>query len=131
MSITIAEVLHIMICGEGHIAVLRGPTHEYPELITVRRGDGGVAASILSREMFDELLNAHLVKQYGRENESKLTIFKLTHHARAVTRPPREKYLKARLVGLGYPWPENLEGKSVDWLVAEIGAITGLDLFFS
>jgi hypothetical protein len=31
--------------------------------------------------------------------------------------------LKAQLLSLGYPWPENLEGKSIRWLEAEIGAL--------
>jgi hypothetical protein len=123
MFLRIAEVLQTMISEDGHIAVLRGPTHEYSELISLCRADG-VAVSNLSREMFDELVNAGFVKQDSRENESELTIFKLTYYGREVTEAPREEYLKAKLIGLGYPWPEHLETKSIDWLEAEIRVIT-------
>lgn len=130
MSMTIAEVLQLMISEGGHIAVLRGPTQEYKGFVTVCRGDG-VAGSVLSREMLDELVKANFIKQHGRENESKLTLFKLTDDGREANKPAFEKCLKAKLVSLGYPWPENLEGKSVDWVEAEIRAITCADLFFS
>ena len=36
---------------------------------------------------------------------------------------PTPEALKAQLLSLGYPWPENLEGKSIRWLEAEIGAL--------
>ena len=45
---------------------------------------------------------------------------------RACTRmhpDPLKEALKAQLLSLGYPWPENLEGKSVQWLEAELTAI--------
>jgi predicted DNA-binding transcriptional regulator AlpA len=36
---------------------------------------------------------------------------------------PTQEALKAQLLSLGYPWPENLEGKSTRWLEAEIRAL--------
>jgi hypothetical protein len=36
---------------------------------------------------------------------------------------PTLEALKVQLFSLGYPWPENLEGKSIRWLEAEIGAL--------
>jgi hypothetical protein len=40
---------------------------------------------------------------------------------------PLKEALKAQLLSLGYPWPENLEGKSMRWLEAELRAIRGDD----
>lgn len=37
--------------------------------------------------------------------------------------PERRQTLKAELLSLGYPWPEHLEDKSLEWLEAEIKAI--------
>jgi hypothetical protein len=37
---------------------------------------------------------------------------------------PLVKAKKAKLIALGYPWPENLEGKSLEWLDTEIRAMT-------
>jgi hypothetical protein len=37
---------------------------------------------------------------------------------------PLVKAMKAKLIALGYPWPENLEGKSLEWLDTEIRAMT-------
>lgn len=31
---------------------------------------------------------------------------------------------KAKLIALGYPWPENLESRDLTWLEAEIRAMT-------
>ena len=53
MSMTAAEILQKMISEGSQIAVLRGPTPEYKELISVCRGDG-VAACTLSREILNE-----------------------------------------------------------------------------
>jgi hypothetical protein len=36
------------------------------------------------------------------------------------------KELKAKLLALGYPWPEHLVGKSRSWLQTEIRLITPL-----
>jgi hypothetical protein len=36
----------------------------------------------------------------------------------------RQEALKAKLWSLGYPWPENLTGKSTWWLKSEIQALT-------
>ena len=36
---------------------------------------------------------------------------------------PTQEALKTQLLSLGYPWPENLEGKSISWLEAEIRAL--------
>jgi hypothetical protein len=38
-----------------------------------------------------------------------------------------KKSLQAELLGLGYPWPDNLEGRSISWLEAEIRAIKPVD----
>jgi hypothetical protein len=35
-----------------------------------------------------------------------------------------KKAKKAELVALGYPWPENLDDKSLAWLDTEIRAMT-------
>ena len=70
-------------------------------------------------------IEANLVKQDGPENESKVTVFRLTDHGSKKAAGSRlENYLKAKLVCLGYPWPENLEAKSIAWLEAEISVIT-------
>src|SRR5258708_30006700 len=108
MSMTTAEILQTMIAEDGHIAVLRGPTPEYKEHITVCRADG-IATGTLSREILYDLIEANFVKEHGRESESKLTIFTLTDYGREAAGSPFEKYLRARLIGLGYPWPENLK----------------------
>jgi hypothetical protein len=68
------------------------------------------------------LVEANLVKQDG-EDETKV-IFKLTDYGREAAKTPLEQYLKAKLISLGYPWPENLEAKSIAWLEAETRAIT-------
>jgi hypothetical protein len=34
------------------------------------------------------------------------------------------KAAKAKLLALGYPWPDNLDGKNLSWLEAEIRAMT-------
>jgi hypothetical protein len=36
---------------------------------------------------------------------------------------PIQEALKTQLLSLGYPWPENLEGKSISWLEVEIRAL--------
>jgi hypothetical protein len=36
---------------------------------------------------------------------------------------PTQEALKTQLLSLGYPWPENLEGKSISWLEAKIRAL--------
>lgn len=123
MSMTTAEILQTMISENGHISVLRGPTPEYKEHICVCRADG-VATGSLSREILYDLIEANFVKEHGPESESNLTIFTLTDYGREAAGLPFEKYLKAKLLSLGYPWPENLEGKSIAWLEAEIRAIT-------
>jgi hypothetical protein len=123
MSMTTTEILQRMISEGGQIAVLRGPTPKYKELISVCRGDG-VAGGTLSREILNDRIEANLVEQDGRENECKLAIFKLTDHGSKKAAGSRlEKYLKAKLISLGYRWPEHLEAKSIAWLEAEISAI--------
>lgn len=37
---------------------------------------------------------------------------------------PLMKAKKAKLIALGYPWPENLDDKSLFWLDTEIRAMT-------
>lgn len=105
----------------GRIAVLRRPTFKYKEHIAVCRADG-LAIGILTREILDDLIEANLVEHAG-EDESK-AIFKLTDYGKEAAKMPLEKYLRAKLISLGYPWPDNLEAKSVAWLEAEIRAIT-------
>jgi hypothetical protein len=121
MSITTAEMLLMMASVGGHIAVLQSPTPEYKEHIAVCRADG-VAISILTREILDNLVEANLVKRYD-EDESKV-IFHLTEYGKEAAKTPLEKYLKVKLISLGYPWPDNLENKSTAWLEAEIQSIT-------
>jgi hypothetical protein len=41
----------------------------------------------------------------------------------------KQKALKSKLLRLGYPWPENLEGKSTWWLETEIGVLTPKRIF--
>ncbi len=119
---TTAEILQRMVSMDGCIVVLRNPTPAYKKHIVVCGADG-VAIDILSCEIFDDLIEANLVQQDHCENETKL-IFKLTDYGREAAKTPLEKCLKAKLVSLGYPWPENLEAKSIAWLEAEIRAIT-------
>jgi hypothetical protein len=124
MSTTIAEILQRMVSVDGWIVALRSPTPAYKKHIAVCRADG-VAVDILSSEILDELVEANLVQEDHRENETKI-FFKLTDDGRAAAKEPLEKYLKAKLVSLGYPWPDNLEAKSIAWLEAEIRAIAPL-----
>jgi hypothetical protein len=122
VSMTTAEILQTMISENGHIAVLRGPTAKYKQHICVCRADG-LATGTLSLETLNDLVAVNFVKQDGQENESKLTIFTLTDYGREAATSPLEKYLRAKLISVGYPWPENLEAKSIDWLEAEMRAI--------
>jgi hypothetical protein len=123
MSMTTAEVLQTMISENGHIAVLRGPTAKYRNHLCVCRADG-LSIGTLCRETLNDLVAVNFVKQDGPENENKLSIFKLTDYGKEAAKSPLETYLTAKLISLGYPWPENLEGNSIAWLEAEIAAIT-------
>jgi hypothetical protein len=118
---TAAEILQLIASVGGCIAVLRRPTPQYKDHIAVCRADG-VAIGILTREILDDLIKANLVKEAG-EDESK-AIFELTDDGKEAAKTPLEKYLKSKLISLGYPWPDNLEAKSIAWLEAEISAIT-------
>jgi hypothetical protein len=122
MSMTTAEILQMLASVGGRIAALRSPTPEYKEHIAVCRADG-VAIGILTREILDDLVEANLVKQDDCEHESK-AIFELSDYGKEAVKTPLEKYLKAKLISLGYPWPQNLDTKSIAWLEAEIRAIT-------
>jgi hypothetical protein len=84
MSITIAPILRALVSEDGDIAVLRGPTHEYTDHISVRRADGRAMrfAVVCSREMLNDLVRASFVKQDGPENERQITMFKLTDDGR-------------------------------------------------
>ena len=84
MSITIAPILRALVSEDGDIAVLRGPTHEYTDHISVRRADGRAMrfAVVCSREMLNDLVSANFVKQDGPENERQITMFKLTDDGR-------------------------------------------------
>jgi hypothetical protein len=120
-----------MLSEDGHIAALRGPTHEYKEHISVCRVDGlGTKfAVVFSRAILNELVKANFVKQDGPENERQVTIFRLTNQGRRIAKlsivRPASKLkasLKAKLLSLGYPWPDYLEDKSIAWLKTEIAA---------
>jgi hypothetical protein len=37
---------------------------------------------------------------------------------------PLVKAMKAKLIALGYPWPEYLNDKTLEWLDSEIRAMT-------
>jgi DNA-binding PadR family transcriptional regulator len=121
MSTTTAEMLQLIASVGGYIVVLRSPTAKYKEYIAVCGADG-VAISILTREILDGLVEANLVKR-DHEDESKV-IFELTDYGKEAAKTPLEKYLTAKLISLGYPWPDNLENKSTAWLEAEIQSIT-------
>ena len=45
-------------------------------------------------------------------NNSHFAIFELTGYGKQTAKTPLEKYLKAKLICLGYPWPDNLDNKS-------------------
>lgn len=126
MSTTTTEILQKLVSEHGHIVVLRGPTPKYKEHLSVCRADG-IAIGKLSREILNDLVKANFVEQDGRENESKIAIFKLTNYGIEAAKSPLEKYLKARLISVGYPWPDNLEAKSIAWLEAEIRALTSAE----
>jgi hypothetical protein len=121
MSMTTAELLQMMASVGGRIAVLQSPTPAYKDYIAVCRADG-VAIGILTREVLDDLIESNLVKQDGGD-ESK-AIFELTDYGKETARTPLEKYLRAELISLGYPWPQSLDDKSIAWLEDEIRAIT-------
>jgi hypothetical protein len=132
MSNTIAQILRALVSDDGDIAVLRGPTPEYKEHISVRRADGSAMrfAVVCSRETLNDLVKANLVIQHGPETERQITMFKLTDDGRRAAElsfiprvSPLKTSLKAKLLSLGYPWPDNLEGKSIAWLKAEIEII--------
>jgi hypothetical protein len=80
------------------------------------------------------LLQANFVKQDGPENERQITMFKLTSQGRRTVKlsliprdSPLKAFLKDKLLSSGYPWPENLEGKSIAWLKSEIEGIKRAD----
>jgi hypothetical protein len=121
-----------MVSEDGYIGVLRGPTRDYKEHITVCRADGRATRSsfVFSREMLIDLVRGNFVKQDGLENDRQITIFKLTDQGRRSAKlslVPRDSQTKAllkdKLLSSGYPWPENLDGKSIAWLKSEIEAI--------
>jgi len=118
-----AEILEKLFSGGGHIAALRGPTTDYRDFISLCIRDGPVTGT-LSREFLSDLIEVNFVKQDGPENESGLTIFKLTDDIRRGAGSPLKRFLKSKLIRLGYPWPEHLETKTIDWLKTEIRSIT-------
>jgi hypothetical protein len=85
MSIIATQIVQAMVYDDGHIEVLRGPTLDYKEYISVCRADG-LAVTVsgsLSREILNELVAADFVKQDGPENDRMVTIFRLTDEGRA------------------------------------------------
>jgi hypothetical protein len=136
MSITIIQILQAMASEDAYIAVLRGPTRAYKEHISVCRADGLATRTrlVFSRKMLNNLMEANFVEQDGSEKEDQITIFKLTYQGREIAKLsliPRDSTLKAflkdKLLSGGYPWPENLEGKSIAWLKSEIAAFDSGD----
>jgi hypothetical protein len=85
MSITATQIVQAMVYDDGHIEVLRGPTLDYKEYISVCRADGlaVTVSGILSRESLNELVAANCVKQDGPEDDRMATIFRLTDEGRA------------------------------------------------
>jgi hypothetical protein len=131
MSITTIQILQAMVSGDGYIGVLRGPTYRYKEHISVCRADGRAmrSASVFSRAILKDLVKANFVRQDGLENAQQITIFRLTDDGRrrvaelSLSPSRLSSSLKSKLLSLGYPWPDNLEGKSLAWLRSEIEAI--------
>jgi len=119
MSMTTADVLQILASVGDCIAVLQSPTPAYKEHIAICRADG-TAIDILTRETLDDLVAGNLVKQDGGDDSK--AIFRLTEYGKEAAKTPLETYLKAKLLSFGYPWPDNLEDKSIAWLEAEIRA---------
>jgi hypothetical protein len=110
MSITIVQILRALVSQDSDITVLRGPTHEYMEHISVRRADGRAMrfAVVCSRQMLNDLVRANFVKQDGPENERQITRFKLTDDGRRAAElsfiprvSPLKTSLKAKLLK---PW---------------------------
>jgi hypothetical protein len=132
MSITIIQILQAMVFEDGYIAVLRGPARDYKEHISVSRADGRATRVrlVFSRKLLNDLVGASFVKQDGPENEQQVTIFKLTDQGRETAKlsliprdSQRKAFFKDKLLSNGYPWPNNLDGKSIAWLKSEIDAI--------
>jgi hypothetical protein len=119
---TTVEILEMMVPRGSHIVLLRRPTPQYTEHIAVCHADG-LATHTLRPEVLEDLVAANLVERDVSQNDGKF-VFQLTERGREVVKKPLEKYLRAKLLSLGYPWPEFLESKSVDWLEAELKAIT-------
>jgi hypothetical protein len=135
MSITTIQILQAMVSEDGYIGVLRGPTYRYKEHISVCRADGQAmrSALVFSRAILNDLVKANFVRQDGLENAQQITIFRLTDEGRrrvaelSLSPSRLSSSLKSKLLSLGYPWPENLEGKSIAWLKREIEAIKVVD----
>jgi hypothetical protein len=93
MSITATQIVQAMFYDDGHIEVLRGPTLDYKEYISVGRADGlaVTVSGILSRKILNELVAANFVKQDGPENDRMVTIFRLTDEGRAEAAPKQKR----------------------------------------
>jgi hypothetical protein len=136
MSITTVQILQAMFTEDAYIAVLRGPTRHYKEHISVCRVNGRATRVrlVLSRQQLNDLIGANFVRQDGPEKEDQITVFRLTDQGREIAKLsliPRDSPLKAllkdKLLSGGYPWPENLDGKSIAWLKSEIAAFDSGD----
>ena len=89
--------IQAMVYEGGHIEVLRGPTPQYEEYISVCRANGLVVklAGTLSREMLNDLVEANFVERDGPENERNVTI-KLTDEGREARRLHGHQFAKAQ-----------------------------------
>jgi hypothetical protein len=93
MSMTATQIVQAMVYDDGHIGVLRGPTLDYKEYISVCRADGlaVTVSGILSSEILNELVAANFVKQDGPENDRMVTIFRLTDEGRIEGSPKQKR----------------------------------------
>jgi DNA-binding MarR family transcriptional regulator len=99
MSITATQIVQALVYADRHIEVLRGPTLDYKEYISVCRADGLAVSGILSREILKELVAAGFVKEEGPENDRMVTIFRLTDEGRAEAALKQKKGAGVRSTG--------------------------------
>jgi hypothetical protein len=110
VPMTTVEILEMMVPTGSRIVLLRTPTPQYRKHVAVCHADG-LAVHTLRPEVLEDLVAANLVERDVSQNDGKF-VFQLTQRGREVVKKPLEKYLRARLLSLGYPWSEYLEGKN-------------------